>query len=141
MDIVSETRLTSSEDGTCLLCDRPFQARRTGGTPKKFCSPAHRNAFHTAARKWAEKAVAGGRITLDDLKADPAACTLISGGISPATAPEAGSEVDALGALLCEILDTLSLDELAELPEPVWSLLEFIAGPDLKEPLDPPAST
>jgi hypothetical protein len=74
---VTETALASSEDGRCLLCDRPFQPRRTGGTPKKFCCPAHRNAFHTAARKWAEKAVADGRITLDDLKRDPAACTLL----------------------------------------------------------------
>jgi hypothetical protein len=76
-EMVTETALAPSEDGKCLLCDRPFRARRTGGTPKKFCSPAHRNAFHTAARKWAEKAVADGRITLDDLKHDPAACTLL----------------------------------------------------------------
>jgi hypothetical protein len=75
--MVTETAPASSEDGRCLLCDRPFQARRTGGTPKKFCCPAHRNAFHTAARKWAEKAVADGRITLDDLTRDPGACTLL----------------------------------------------------------------
>jgi hypothetical protein len=87
MDIVTEIRLTSSEDGTCLLCDRPFQARRTGGTPKKFCSPAHRNAFHTAARKWAEKAVADGRITLDDLKRDPAASTLLPPAFSVSPVP------------------------------------------------------
>jgi hypothetical protein len=66
----------------CSWCDRPFRVRRTGGTPKKFCSPAHRNAFHTAARKWAEKAVADGRITLDDLKHAPAACTLLPAAIS-----------------------------------------------------------
>jgi hypothetical protein len=99
MDIVSETPLTPSEDGMCLWCDRLFQARRTGGTPKKFCSPAHRNAFHTAARKWAEKAVADGRITLDDLKRDPAACTLLpaASSLSPACALAGRSASGASG--------------------------------------------
>ena len=32
--MMTETAPTSSENGRCLLCDRPFQARRTGGTPK-----------------------------------------------------------------------------------------------------------
>jgi hypothetical protein len=73
----------------CSWCDRPFRLRRTGGTPKKFCSPAHRNAFHTAARKWAEKAVADGRITLDDLKRDPGACTLLPAASSLSPLPEA----------------------------------------------------
>jgi hypothetical protein len=85
-DMMTETVPTSSENE---MYDRPFQARRTGGTPKKFCCPAHRNAFHH------------------------------------------------LGA----ILESLTIDELAELPETVWVLLEFIAGPDFKEPLDPRAST
>jgi hypothetical protein len=42
---------------------------------------------------------------------------------------------------LCAILESLTIDELAELPERVWALLEFIGRPDFKEPLDPPAST
>lgn len=84
---MTETAPTTSENGRCLFCDRPFQARRTGGTPKKFCSPAHRNAFHTAARKWAEKAVADGRITLDDLKRDPGACTLLPAASSLSPVP------------------------------------------------------
>jgi len=33
-EMMTETAPTSSENGRCLLCDRPFQARRTGGTPK-----------------------------------------------------------------------------------------------------------
>jgi hypothetical protein len=123
----------------CRWCTRTFEPRR-GGSAGRFCCARHRALFWAACRRWAERAVTLGLLSVADLKADPAACTLISGGISPASAPEVGSEVGAFGALLCEILDTLSLDELAELPEPVWALLEFIAGPDFKEPPDPPAS-
>jgi hypothetical protein len=38
---------------------------------------------------WAEKAVTDGRITLDDLKRDPAACTLLPAAFSISTVPEA----------------------------------------------------
>ena len=141
------TALASSGDGRCLLCDKPFQARRTGGTPKKFCSPAHRNVFHTVARKWAEKAVAGGHITLDDPKRDPAACTLILTAFSVSPVPQAPRQLpvpeappdeaallsDELYALLGDILDRLSPEELGWLPDPVWALLDFIARPDATE--------
>src|SRR6516162_1656841 len=40
----------------CLWCKRPFRARR-GGSPKRFCCAAHRIAFWSAARRWAERAV------------------------------------------------------------------------------------
>jgi hypothetical protein len=35
---------------------------------------------------------------------------------------------DELGALLGDILDALSSEELGRLPEPIWALLDFIAG-------------
>ena len=38
-----------------------------------------------------------------------------------------------LGALLGDILDALSSEELGHLPEPVWALLDFIAGSDAIE--------
>lgn len=88
--------------------------------------------FWSALRHWGERAVAGGFLTVDAIKnGNPAACTPLPGTISPR------ARLDHLGA----ILESLSVDELAELPEPVWALLEFIAGPDFKEPPNPPALT
>jgi hypothetical protein len=40
---------------------------------------------------------------------------------------------DELGALLGDILDTLSPEELGRLPEPIWALLDFIAGTDVTD--------
>ena len=57
------------------------------------------------------------------------------------TEPEEGDKQDALLDHLGAIIESLTIDELAELPGTVWALLEFIAGPDFKEPLDPRAST
>jgi hypothetical protein len=64
----------------CLWCCRPFRARRRGGSPQKFCCAALRTAFHSTARRWAERAVAAGILRVADLKAVPAACTLSQGG-------------------------------------------------------------
>jgi hypothetical protein len=44
---------------SCAWCDRPFPARR-GGSPQRFCCAAHRIAFWSALRSWAERAVAAG---------------------------------------------------------------------------------
>ena len=69
----------------CLWCGRPFQARR-GGSPQRFCCGAHRMAFWSALRRWAERAVAAGALTVDHIRSgDPAACTLLPGGNSPAS--------------------------------------------------------
>jgi len=66
----------------CLWCGRPFPARH-GGSPKRFCSAAHRTAFWSALRRWGEKAVAIGMLTIADIKTgDPAACTLRRSAIS-----------------------------------------------------------
>ena len=125
----------------CPWCGRPFRARR-GGSAQRFCGAACRSAFWSALRRWGERAVAAGVLTIDDIKnGDPAACTPLPGTISPVTEPEEGDKQDALLDHLGAILESLTIDELAELPGTVWALLEFIAGPDFKEPLDPRAST
>jgi hypothetical protein len=54
----------------CLWCGRGFVAR-------------HRNAFHGAARVWAERAVAGGLLSIGDLKAAPGAFTLVGTDEAP----------------------------------------------------------
>jgi hypothetical protein len=49
----------------CLWCGRAFTPRTSGGTPAKFCSAAaHREAYHSAVRHWAEAEIAGGRLTV-----------------------------------------------------------------------------
>jgi len=73
---------------TCLWCGLSFRVRRRGGSPQKFCCAAHRAAFHSAARRWAERAISLRLSRIDDLKADPAACTLLLATVSPATEPE-----------------------------------------------------
>ena len=71
----------------CLWCKRPFAARR-GGSPKRFCGAAHRMAFWSAARRWAEKAVVSGFLSVDDLRNGVGeACTLLPGASSPAPVP------------------------------------------------------
>jgi hypothetical protein len=74
----------------CLWCAHPFGPRR-GGSPQRFCCAAHRIAFWSALRRWAERAVARGALTVDHIRSgDPAACTLLPGAISPEpiSAPE-----------------------------------------------------
>ena len=65
------------------VLDREVELARRGGSPKRFCSPAHRIAFWSALRRWAERAVAAGVLTGADIKKGaPAACTLPLGAIS-----------------------------------------------------------
>jgi len=64
----------------CLWCDDEFEPRK-GGSPQRFCHPKHRAAFHSAGRRWAERAVLSGRLTVDELRGDPLeACTVDAGG-------------------------------------------------------------
>lgn len=55
--------------GACLWCCAQFEPR-VGGKPQRFCSPGCRGAFHTAARRWAEDAVARGALTVEELRGD-----------------------------------------------------------------------
>jgi hypothetical protein len=67
----------------CLWCHHPLIPRR-GGSPKRFCCAQHRTAFWQAARRWAERAVAAGILTIGDLKKGaPEACTLLLMGSGP----------------------------------------------------------
>jgi hypothetical protein len=63
---------------SCQWCEKPFQARRGGGSPQRFCGAACRTAFWTALRRCGERAIAAGILTIDELKNDgAAACTLL----------------------------------------------------------------
>ena len=52
----------------CLWCERPFKRRVSGGKAQRFCSPEHRTAFYSVARRWAVGAVQAGIVTVDYLK-------------------------------------------------------------------------
>jgi hypothetical protein len=99
-------------------------------------------------RAWALDELAAGRVTVGDFKNGlhatralvPAAFSVspvleAPRQLSVLEAPpdEAAPLSDELDALLGDILDRLSPEELGRLPEPVWALLDFIAGPDATE--------
>ena len=54
-------------------------------TGKRFCCRAHRAKFWSALRRWGERAVAAGMLSLDQIRnASAEACTLLPGGDAPA---------------------------------------------------------
>jgi hypothetical protein len=90
-------------------------------------------AFWSALRRWAERAVAAGTLTVDHIRSsDPAACTLLPGAISPApisepqkaAAVEPAERPDEAGELLDDFLIAL-----LELPGAAWPNLA-VALPD-----------
>jgi hypothetical protein len=57
--------------------DTAFEPRKAG-SPQRFCSSKCRDEFHSAGRRYAERAVLGGLLTVADLRNGPAeACTLL----------------------------------------------------------------
>jgi hypothetical protein len=73
----------------CEWCGRPFRPRR-GGSPQRFCGARCRTAFWSALRRWGERAVAAGILTIADIRnGDPAACTLLLAAGSPGAVDEA----------------------------------------------------
>jgi hypothetical protein len=73
----------------CSWCGQDLQPRR-GGSPQRFCSAEHRSLFWSALRRWGERAVAAGILTIADIRnGDPAACTLLLAAGSPGAVDEA----------------------------------------------------
>ena len=69
----------SGDRCACVWCGQPFKPRRTGGSPQRFCLPAHRRAFDMAARRYVDRLIAAGRVSIADLHAPPAARAGYSG--------------------------------------------------------------
>jgi len=65
----------------CLWCRRPFEPRRSGGKPQRFCVPAHRRAFETAARRFLGRLIAAGELSVAALNAPPATRALLPGAV------------------------------------------------------------
>ena len=61
--------------GYCFWCGAEFLAKKVGANPKRFCSEGCKNCFHSAARRWPERAIADGHLSLSDLRAPAASCT------------------------------------------------------------------
>ena len=82
----------------CLWCDTAFEPRKAG-SPQRFCNSKHREAFHSAGRRYAERAVLSGLLTAADLRNSPAeACTLRTGQGRAPDCPGIASDENALSA-------------------------------------------
>jgi hypothetical protein len=66
----------------CIWCGKEFVRRHSGGSAQKFCRPEHRNAFWATARRWAERAIGAGVMTVADLRRSPGACTLARAAVN-----------------------------------------------------------
>ena len=87
----------------CSWCGQDLQPRR-GGSPQRFCSAEHRSLFWSALRRWGERAVAAGILTITDIRnGDPAACTLPGAPVSPPRQPVPAEEQDDFDRLLDEM--------------------------------------
>jgi hypothetical protein len=75
----------------CTWCSEQFKVRR-GGSPQRFCSVRCRTAFWSAMRRWAERALAAGTVSIDALRDGRLeACTLRGREEGPPPGPEIGS--------------------------------------------------
>jgi len=87
--------VTTTPSPACLWCGKPFKRRRCG-SPQIFCEAACRSAFHGAGRRWAERAIACGALTVADLRnGDPQACTLRGRKEGGSSAPDTGASNSA----------------------------------------------
>ena len=64
----------------CTWCAKPFAPRKIGAHEKKFCSPDCRQRYHAALHLWAQRALAGGEVSIADLRAAQASYTTLDGG-------------------------------------------------------------
>ena len=117
----------------CRWCGRACRPRR-GGSPRLFCTSGCRTAFHSACRRWAERAIASGLLTLPELRSgDPAACMLLQDRISGAEvsqprSPAALAPVARHGGLTITVaLDRMMAMQLREL---TWGDPHYSAAPE-----------
>ncbi len=53
----------------CEWCFESFVGGRRGAHIKRFCSTECKTAYHTAARRFGEKCLSDGRVTVSELRA------------------------------------------------------------------------
>ena len=66
----------------CLWCGGPLPGARNRGSARRFCRPDCRMAFHSAARRYVNRAISDGRLSVAELNGPRKACSLVSGAIS-----------------------------------------------------------
>src|ERR1700720_1687646 len=101
----AEVMTVQPGEAKCSWCGQDLQLRR-GGSPQRFCSTEHRSLFWSTLRRWGERAVAAGILTIADIRnGDPAACTLPGAPVSlpPVPAKEQEFKSDDFGRLLEEM--------------------------------------
>jgi hypothetical protein len=100
----------------CGWCEQPFRPRH-GGSPQRFCGSKCRTAFWSALRRWGERAVAAGILTITDIRSgDSAACTLPGACLSPP--PVSQGQGDMIVSFEVGAGATAELVELGWLPAP-----------------------
>src|SRR5215472_16926237 len=140
----------SSTSTPCPWCGRAFTPRRDGGKTQRFCREPCRRSYDAAGRRWVAKAIAGGTLTLDDLRSGAAATrALLSGAMSPAPIhpaekPVPGAPADSpddAAELLNDLLHTLLVDLPAAwsdlidaIPEGLFDRLDRYLDTLLSEP-------
>ena len=87
----------------CLWCSRSYEARKDGGKRQRFCSPAHRRAFHHAPGLWMVSAIETGVMSRSLLREGLASnAALVPGSLgaaAPAPARPPGESSGQLRAL------------------------------------------
>jgi hypothetical protein len=97
--------VTEETSTLCPWCERPFRARR-GGSPQRFCGSKCRATFWSALRRWGERAVAAGTLTITDVKNGVvAACTPPQGNEPSLPLSDIGAGDTAPGDALRFIVD------------------------------------
>lgn len=56
-------------ESKCEWCSESFPGGRRGAHMKRFCSEECKTAFHTATRRYGERCLRAGRITVAELRA------------------------------------------------------------------------
>jgi hypothetical protein len=129
----------SGGGGRCLWCEHPFRGHR-GGSAQRFCTARCRTAFWSALRRWGERALSAGVLTVDHIRSsDPAAGTLLPGAVSPAAISEPQDAASAASADsaedVAELLDDF-LIAMLNLPGDAWPDLAAALPDEIYDRID-----
>src|SRR5262245_14154275 len=70
--------VNASKCPDCPWCGREYSPRQGGGSPQRFCSRTHRQAYYSAARRYVDAMLRAGKLPVAELKASRTACTLVA---------------------------------------------------------------
>jgi len=81
-EIAPDTSSNHADDLGCRWCGALMPVGRRRGSARRFCRTEHRTAFHSAARRYVNQAIAAGRLTVAQMHAPGKACTPQPGACS-----------------------------------------------------------